>query len=70
LNELIIRYVWRDHVGQAGISQMVIVERTVAQGRRGMTIGPDKVLFRALGPEAMESWLKAGLPLPESAYLK
>ena len=70
LNELIIRYVWRDHVGPAGISQMVVVERTINSGQRGITIGPDKVLFRALGPEAMESWLNAGLPLPESAYLK
>jgi hypothetical protein len=70
MNELVIRYIWRDYPGTPGISQLVVVERTVVQGQRGLAVGADKLLYRALGPEAMIAWLNAGLPLVESALVK
>jgi hypothetical protein len=66
MNAAAIRWIWQDSTSRAGIPQIVLVERTVAVGGTGIAVGPDRLLKRVIGADAIRAWVAQGAPLPPS----
>lgn len=52
VNEGAVKYVWRDVPGEPTLPQLLLVERSVGLGGR-ITIGPERVVWRQLGANAI-----------------
>lgn len=57
LNSGAIDYVWRDLAGEPGLPQVVLVRRTVLRGAKAIAVGPDRLLRRAIGAQAIVQWI-------------
>lgn len=63
LNDAAVRYIWRDIRGAPGLPQVVVIRRRLNYTQQGIEVGPDSLLFRKVGNEAIITWAQSGVPL-------
>jgi len=57
------RYFWSDSLTAKALPQVIVLERTVAAGARGITFGPEQVVRRVYGDSGIIQWVRAGAPM-------
>jgi hypothetical protein len=65
-NLVAVRYIWADSTATPGLPQVILLERTVEPGKSGIAVGPERVVKRIVGADAIERWVAQGAPLPVS----
>jgi hypothetical protein len=55
-----VRYIWSDTTATPGLPQVVLVERHVLPGARSIGVGPERILGRVVGADAIERWVAQG----------
>lgn len=67
LNEQAIRFIWRERIAEAGVPQIVVIERPVitASYMVSSTIGVlgDRLRANPVGSTAIMQWVQSGFPL-------
>lgn len=63
-NSAVTRYVWQAPGARPTIPQVVLVERTVSAGARGVQVGAERELGRFVGGDEIKAWVARGAPLP------
>lgn len=66
LNNAGIQYMWRGD-GLSVIPQLVVVERTVEMGERGIQVGHDKIVARVVGSQQIIAWFDDNMPFQVQA---
>lgn len=63
-NSAATRYIWQAPGARSAIPQVVLVERTVSPGARGVEVGAERELGRFVGADEIREWVARGAPLP------
>lgn len=67
LNEHIVRFVWRDRVAQAGVPQVIVIERPIDAAsyvlNSTIAVQDDKVVANPFGTRELVRWIRRGMPL-------
>jgi hypothetical protein len=66
-NSAATRHIWQAAGGVPTIPQVVLLERTVTPGKRGMQITRERELARYVGGDQIEAWVARGARLPTPA---
>ncbi len=59
LNSGVVKYVWGDLPGGAGIPQIVLVRRQIRVTDAGLRVMSEEVLFRKIGGQNIVNWARA-----------
>ena len=72
INSAAVQYFWRDHVGEASVPQIVLLERIVARSeeRASFTVTPEHVLIRLCGMNEIVEWVRSGAPVPRTESVR
>ncbi|HEX8450635.1 MAG TPA: hypothetical protein VF647_00995 [Longimicrobium sp.] len=63
-NSAITQHVWQTEGARSVIPQIILLERTVTQGERGLRITGERVIGRFWGGDEIMAWAARGAPLP------
>ena len=62
-NLAVERFIWQDSTSRSGMPQVVVYERTVVPGARGIKFSEPRLLRRIVGGDSIPAWVAAGAPI-------
>lgn len=65
LNNAAVEHMWRGD-GRSTVPQLIVLERQVVLGERGIEVGANTVLARVVGSKAIVEWFDRGLPFRDA----
>jgi hypothetical protein len=61
LNTLSVAFIWRDLPASAVIPQVLVIERPIKVSESNLSVGPDRLVARAIGVASIEGWINQGM---------